>query len=1417
MRKGSSSQAAASQLWQSSRNGTASSAHLPHRPTNDRIRSLNTSIDTHDATIPIEDAYPLFPLQHGMLVNALLEPGTGVDIEQLCCELHEVLDVAAFQRAWRCVVARHPVLRTSLRWDNLDEPQQVVHARIELPWEERDWRAFDGNQRDKYFSDFLDGDRLCGFDLSRAPLLRLTLLRYGEAEYRLVLTFHHTILEGRSYLLVLREVFALYEAFRCGCEITLPLPRPYRDYIDWIQQQDFSKDEAFWRETLKGFTTPTPLVVDHAPDTFHDRRPRHGSCELVLPAQITSTLRALAQANQLTLNTIVQGAWAVLLSRYSGEVDVVFGVVRGNRRSTIEGAEAMIGLFLNTLPLRVRVNPEAALLSWLHEVRRQWTAMRGHEHTPLAQVQGWSEVPGGAALFQSTMMFENYHLDTMLQEQGGAWSKRRFRLFLQTNYPVSLAVFDGAVLRLRLDFDHSRIDEAAAGRMLGHLQTLFEAIAAHPEQRVGELPLLTESERRQLLVEWNDTAADYPRDRCLHQLFEAQAARTPEAVAVVFEDLQLTYGEINARANQLSRHLIAMGVGPEVLVGICLERSLELIVGLLSILKAGGAYVPLDPTYPTQRLAFMLKDTQAPVLLTQQALLAQLPQFDGRLLCIDRDWTLIAAQPHTTAPCHATVENLAYVIYTSGSTGTPKGVMVTHANVARLFSATQPWFNFSKQDIWTCFHSCAFDFSVWEIWGALIYGGRLVMVPYLVSRDPDAFHALLRRERVTVLNQTPSAFRQLIAADARVNLAADLVLRLVIFGGEALEMQSLRPWFDRHGDAQPQLVNMYGITETTVHVTYRPICRKDLDAARGSMIGVRIPDLRVHILDRHLQPVPVGVPGEIYVGGAGVARGYLNRAELTAERFVVDPFTSDTEARLYRSGDLARLTPSGDLEYIGRIDDQVKIRGFRIELGEIEAVLCRLPQVQEAVVVVREDELGDRSVVAYLVPADDQADAPGDLRSILKQHLPDYMVPSAFVTLDRLPLTPSGKVDRRALPAADSAHQLKPAYVPPRTEWELKLTDIWQKVLQVEKVSVDENFFDLGGHSLMIVQLIHEINRTYKVSLSVPEVFRNPTVQLMAALIDRQPPKSNRQPSVVHLREGRTEIPVYFIHAGPDEFRLAHWMGGSHSVFGIDVPWPLAWRKAVSENRKSAFPSMDQLVAPYVAALSAHARSSSCVLAGHSFAGLIAFEAAHQFQKCGGKVEMVFLLDSWARAPSPYKVAWHNLWDCWKRASDGLPEGRRARSTIARVRRSWRITRWLVEQQQTRFPLFFRRPELNPNDFTTWLDEQGMPLPEWITMRLQKMLRRSYHPRPLDSWGILFRANSQGEHMIVRGFDESLGWKNLFARGLEIIPTPGDHLSMIREHDSILARKLDHVLERHGPSASDHDDGKAGGGWSGQS
>ncbi|MDY6802248.1 MAG: amino acid adenylation domain-containing protein [Cyanobacteriota bacterium] len=912
----------------------------------------------------IEAIYPLSPMQEGMLFHTLYRPESGIYFQQLNFTLRGNLDVAAFEGAWARVVERHAALRTLFVSESREKPLQVVLKSVKMPWQNLDWQSVPSAERQSRLQAFKQEELERQLPIDRAPLMRWTLIQLEPDCYELVWSHHHLVTDGWSLSVILQEVLAFYQAIASGKEISLTPVRPYRDYIAWLQKQDSSLAKAFWEKSLDGFITPTPLVVDR-------RLPQHRTLEKSayaeghLSAKTTAALQSLARANALTLNAIVQGAWALLLSRYSGESDILFGATVSGRTPSLSGIESMVGLFINTIPVRVRVPAGGELLPWLQQLFSEQGERDLYSYSPLVEIQAGSQVPEGMPLFESLLVFENYPLDEASKHTFGDLEIAKVTGVEQTNYPLTAIVIPGPELSLALSYDADRFEADTIGRMVGHFQTLLEAIADNPEGDLGELSLLTAAEKQQQLSTWRGNRDRYSPDKCLHESFEQQVLKSPDAVAVEFESERLTYGELNARANQLAHQLRSLGVGQEVLVGICVERSLWTVVGLLGILKAGGAYVPLDPDYPQERLAYTLEDSQVSVLLTQEKFLPSLPDTKAKVFCLDRDRERLSVESQENPRSGVDPDNLAYVIYTSGSTGKPKGVLVRHRNVGSLFAATESLFDFTATDVWTLFHSYAFDFSVWELWGALLYGGKAIVVPYLTSRDPEAFYNLVATKGVTVLNQTPSAFRQFIPVD--LERKADVNLRYVIFGGEALDKASLRPWFVSHGDRKPQLVNMYGITETTVHVTYYPLTMADLDSSSSS-IGVPIPSLYAYILDERQQPVAIGLWGEIYVGGGGVTRGYLDRPQLTAEKFIADPFSPDPNAYLYKTGDLGRYNSKGNLEYLGRIDNQVKVRGFRIELGEIESVLAGHPGVEEAIVVVKEDNLEYKHLVSYIIP-----------------------------------------------------------------------------------------------------------------------------------------------------------------------------------------------------------------------------------------------------------------------------------------------------------------------------------------------------------------------------------------------------------------------------------------------------------------
>jgi len=1054
----------------------------------------------------VADAYPLSPMQEGILFHGLYAPGSGLYVTQVTCTVTH-LDRPAFERAWQEVIDRHASLRSAFVWKNLPRPLQVVGQRVRMPLVEEDWRDWSAEEQDKRFRALLESDRRRGFDFAKAPLMRLTLIRLDDTRHRLLWSHHHILLDGWSLRLLIKEAFTVYEAICRAEEVSLPPVPSYREYIAWIERQEIEAAQEFWRRSLQGFSAPTSLGTGQAGPRASGGETRHEERRVEISEATTSGLVALAREHQLTLNTLVQGALAILMSRYSGVEDVLFGTVVAGRPPEIAGVESMIGLFVNTLPSRVRVPRDAMLLAWLKDLQAEQAESRRFEHSPLVKVQGWSELPRGSALFDTLFAFENYPTDPTASASRRGSEVSDFKVYERDNYPLTILAGPGRRLSFKVLYDTSRFDDDRIGRLLEHLESLLEGFLADPGSRLADLSMITETERR-LLAQWNETELDYPKDRCLHELFEACVNRNPDATALVHGDQQLTYGELNRRANRLARHLRRMGVGPEVLVGICLDRSIDLVVGMLAILKAGGAYVPLDPAYPKERLAFILEDTRAPVLLTNQARVEKLAEHDGRSLlsdrcravCLDRERKSMDAESSANPPRLTHSGNLAYIIYTSGSTGRPKGVAIEHRNAGALVFWAREVYGPEEFAAALFSTSICFDVSIFELFATLSWGGKVVLAENALElpRLPAA-------EGVTMANMVPSAMAELLRIGplprsvATVNLAGEaLPARLA---DDVYRQETVRRVYD-----------LYGPSEDTTYSTFalrRP--------GGPATIGRPIANTQVHLLDGDLKPVPVGVMGQVHITGDGLVRGYHDRPDLTAEKFVPDLLGARPGARRYDTGDLARYLPDGNLEFLGRKDHQVKIRGFRIELGEIETALARHPAIREAVVLALEDRPGERRLAAYLVPSGEAAPAVGELRRHLQETLPDYMVPSAFVTLEAMPRTPNGKVNRKALPAPDrtSTPHARGA-VAPRDAVEDLLAALWADVLGLPSVGVFDDFFELGGHSLLATRLVSRIRDSLQVELPLSSLFECSTVAALAERIR----ESHRDP------EGRSAPPI---------------------------------------------------------------------------------------------------------------------------------------------------------------------------------------------------------------------------------------------------------------------------------------------------
>jgi amino acid adenylation domain-containing protein len=1355
----------------------------------------------------IEDSYPLSSMQQGMLFHSLQSDQAGVDVEQLLCTLCENLNISAFEQAWQRVVARHPVLRSSFHWQGFDQPVQRVHQRLHLPFIQENWRDLPDLEQIDRLKTYLQSDRQQGFELNQAPLLRLAVFRVAEAKYQIVWTFHHILLDGRSFPLILNEVFAFYEAICREQDFQLAQPPAYSSYINWLQQQDWSKAENYWRQLLQGFKTPTPLPATRPSQSLSEQG--HEEEQIQLSASATAAMRSLAQQHNLTPNTFVQGAWALILNYYSGTGDVVFGATRACRRSALKDAESMVGLFINTLPVRVQIASEMPLLPWLKNLRKQHLEVRSYEHTPLVEVQQWSEVPPGQSLFNSLVVFENYCLNTALQNQGANWKSREFQLFEQPSYPLVLAGQLDSEMVLRISYNPQQFDRATVIRLLGHLRTLLERIVANPEQRLGDLSVLTEAERHQILVEWNATAVDYPKHLRLHDLFEIQVERSPDAVAIVFNGKQLTYRELNRRANQLAHHLQLLRVKPEVTVGICIERSLEMIIGLLAIVKAGGAYVPLDPTYPQDRLAHILSDSQLAVVLTQEKLLPLLPEQGIPAICLDTHWEKIASESEENPVTAATAENLAYIIYTSGSTGKPKGVLIEHRGAVNTILDINQRFQVGPHDRVLAVCSLNFDLSVYDVFGLLAAGGTIILPEPAIAPDLHHWTDLMKREQVTLWNSAPPVMQMFAGHLVDYNLTLPASLRLVLLSGDWIPLtlpNLIREIKD--GVEAVEIISLGGATEASIWSIFYPVGTID-PTWKSIPYGKPMTNQQFFILDEQLYPVPVGTVGELYIGGEGVARGYHNRPDLNATKFMPSPFSDQPKSRLYRTGDLGRYTADGTIEFLGRIDHQVKIRGFRVEMGEIEAALLQHPTIREAAILARADALGTKQLVAYLVPKQAEmglntyqgssledrpnsvqpvwanpAQLVGIVRSFLQEKLPDYMVPSAFVVLEALPLTPNGKLDRQALPAPKFANQdfhpeMESSFVAPRDRTERQLAEIWQEFLGIQAVGVKDNFFELGGHSLLAVRLWAKVEQTFNQNLPLATLFQAPTIEQLARHL-RQPGSTLQCSSLAIIQPGKADSskpPLFCIHVhgrGLKLYRpLTRYLDPDQPIYGLSVHF---------SGESISMKQTEDFAAYYVQQMRILQPEGPYLLAGISFGGLIAFEMAQQLRVQGQQVALLGLFDT----TPPTSACSSNLAPVKEHVTESLHQFTKPYSIDlvqlfkSQIQVVQHLGTWLWFKYCKMAIIYNRLMQ--------------RPLPEYLenfNYVLENVrISRTYTPQAYPGRLTLFKANERDD------IDIEAGWGTL-AGNLEVHEVPGDHTGMFCEPEvQVLSEKLQACIDQ---------------------
>ncbi len=1366
----------------------------------------------HAPEMPVQNTgtelgqFPASTAQQQLWLLDQLDPGNVAYNLPTAIHLDGSLDKPSLRAALDALVRRHEPLRTTftLHGSGL---MQTVHPAGSCSFEELAFVKGTEPEASKSLDQVLTDRAIAPFDLAHGPLFRAHLIQTGGQFHILLLVAHHAVCDGWSLGVIARDLAKSYNSFRANRPASFP-EKGFRfaDFAGWQRDGQRSAPAAghlaYWRDQLAEAPAELELPADR-PRNSERRRP--GAWEPVrISPSLAAGLKGLALSRGCNLFSVLLSAFHVLLHRLSGQPVVVVGTPLAGR--TRVETEDLVGMFVNVLPLKADCADNPTFEALLAEVHHTAWEAQDHQDLPFGQLVE-TLLPGRTAgtnpFFQSVFVLQNTPQSTG-QMDGISWrwdpvctGTAKFDLTL-----VLTETGDG--LEGFLEYDSGLFLPATAARWAKHLMALLQSVVAQPQQRISFLPLLSEAERHQLVVEWNDTADDYPRDRRVHELFEQQARSTPDRVAVQIGEQSLTYFELNQQAERWTKSLVDLGVGPDVLVGISVERSMEMVVGLLAILKAGGAYLPLDPDYPRERLVFMLRDASPRVLLTQTRLHSEAARWiaaaaeDGSFkppATLDLDDEPPDAKPSTRLR-GGSPDDLAYVIYTSGSTGQPKGVEIPHRGVVRLVKGTR-YASFGPDEVFLQMAPLAFDASTFEIWGPLLNGGRLVLMPPGRPGLEDIGREIKARG-ITTLWLTSGLFHLMV--EERLD---DLKpLRQLLAGGDALSPSHVVR--ARKALVGCRLINGYGPTESTTFACCHDIHESD-DAERSVPIGRPIANTRVHLLDAHLQPVPVGMPGELFIGGDGLARGYLHRPELTREKFVADPFSSRPGSRLYRTGDRARYRPDGSIEFLGRVDDQVKIRGFRVELGELEAVLASHPHVGQVAAIVRTDPRG-KTLAACFVARSEPAPTKGELRQFLAGKLPDHMQPSAFLAVAAFPLTPNGKIDRRALGALDGWNARPEAAVTaPRSQMESRLAAIWEELLGLSGIGIEEDFFSLGGHSLLAVRMVHRINRDLIAGLGTVDLFNHPTIEKLAHCLASRGPGTAPTARIVPLRRGSGTRPVFFLYAGPDEWNLASLFHEAGPVFGIQVPWRKEWHAAAAEGRTSALPTLEELVAPYTAEIRKSPDASGCILAGFSFAGLMAHEAARQLRRSGHRVDDLFLFDAWAYDPSIFQIWNHRVAQLWRQHPVEGPWKEVFSTFRSNLRATWKLTWEVVVRQKRRLWAWFQKlpPEPHMHAVTSLIDDEGEGITVGCMLAIYQKIFANLRAKPLPGSVALFRAIHAKENEL-HGMDESLGWNRLHPDGVEIVPVEGEHHSMFQRepHRAALAKAIGEVMARRNRGSS---------------
>jgi amino acid adenylation domain-containing protein len=1159
--------------------------------------------------------YPLTPLQAGMLFHTLKEPHTGIYVEQYCCTFSGPLKIELLKRAWESLVHHHPVLRTSFIWDGLEQPLQQINEKIPIEWhlvQAENKTTDDIFQR---IETYLHEDRIRGFQLDEPPLLRFGLFELDDGGYRFIWSFHHIICDGWSSARIIQELVAQYHSLSQGQTIFTRRERPFRDFVSWIHEQDHSNATQFWKNELSGATSPTPLPTYHV----DSQRQGYGRHAVLLSAQFTASLNAVARSRRLTVNTIIQGAWALLLHFYSGEEDIIFGSTVSGRPPLFEGAQTMVGLFINTLPIRIGVDLDRTFSGWLAALLDKQIRIRDFETSSLVEIQELSDFQPGVPLFDSIVVFENVPTGRTGSDISAEITIDQVEYHEQSNFPISIIALPGEQLNLVAFYEKTFFADDHIQRLLNHLKIIVEQFVEKPDQRLGSLSLLSSQDQAQL-ASWQGQAQAHPIDRNVVQLFEEQAVFQAERTAICCGSETLSYRELNRRANRLAHYLISQGFDKKSRQSIFMDRSVDMIVAMLAVLKSGAAYVPLDPDYPENRIRYMLGDARPVSVLTLNRLAPALANCDIPIICLDAEHHGIDQYSDENPDVPWEPEDLAYVIYTSGSTGRPKGVMISHANLSNSTSERIKYYN-DPPERFLLLSSISFDSSVAGIFGTLCRGGSLYIPSHDEHRDISYLAETIYKKQISHFLAIPSLYHRLIEFFPEKLKS----LHTVIVAGEVCPQKLVKK--HEAGLPEAQLFNEYGPTEATVWATVFD-CKK-CHSKPYVPIGEPIGNMQIHILDHRFRQVPPGMPGELYLSGASISPGYLNQPELSADRFIALTLPDNSVQRVYRTGDQVCFLEDGSLHFLGRNDEQVKIRGYRIELGEIETVLKNLSPVRQAAVVPQKtpkiktqhhavvksssDEVFT-SLAAYIELESHKSMDVAALKHRVAEQLPDYMIPSDIFLLDRLPLQPNGKINRSLLPKPDQLHAAKKEEeIISEDGIEREITRIWSNLLNREHISVSDNFFDVGGHSLLLIQLASELKTHFTIKVRISDLYQAQTPTQQAHLIRAPVDSDDRQIT------SQNSTTFFWIHGEGSNRLLAKYLKPGQKLYFI--------LHQSRDGRAAEYRTIEDITQYYLSMVRQVQKRGPYSLGGYCVGGVFAFEIAQQLIREGEEVSLLFLLD----------------------------------------------------------------------------------------------------------------------------------------------------------------------------------------------